>query len=94
VIRPDFWTARTDWPARYAIRLLVGDGERTVEYTSTTRLGPEKAVALAVAMHTRRSGLSDGVHDVAVDLIGRAPTGASGQPEAMPGDLVDHLEFR
>lgn len=89
-----FWNDKAAWPERYAVRLLIGDDRRTSEHLVTTWLGRDKAIALAVAMHVRRHGGHVGVHDVATEHLGPAPEGPDGRPEALPGDLVDHVEFR
>ena len=89
-----FWSEAAAWPQRYAVRLQIGDDRRTSEHLVTTYLGRDKAIALAVAMHVRRHGGHVGVHDVAIDEVGPAPQAPDGRPEAKPGDLIDHLEFR
>ena len=89
-----FWSEKAAWPQRYAVRLLVDDDLRTSEHLVCTWLGPQKALALAVAMHVRRNGGHVGVHDIAVDDLGPAPESPGGRPEPTPGDLIDHLEFR
>lgn len=88
------WSEKAAWPQRYAVRLLIGDDLRTSEHVVSTRLGRDKAIALAVAMHVRRHGGHVGVHDVRVEDLGPAPQGDDGLPEATPGDLIDHLEIR
>ena len=89
-----FWSEKAAWPQRYLVRLLIGEDRRTSEHLVTTSLGRDKAIALAVAMHVRRHGGHVAVHDVAVGDEGPAPEGPDGRPEARPGDLIDHLEFR
>lgn len=89
-----FWTEKAAWPQRYVVRLLVDDDRRTTEHVVCTWLGREKAVALAVAMHVRRNGGHVGIHDVRIEELGPAPEAPDGRPEATPGDLIDHLEFR
>lgn len=89
-----FWSEKQAWPQRFVVRLLIGDDRRTSEQIVTTHLGRDKAIALAVAMHVRRHGGHVGVHDVACEELGPSPEGPDGRPEATPGDLIDHLEFR
>ena len=89
-----FWSEKAAWPQRYAVRLLIDDDRQTSEHLVTTWLGRDKAIALAVAMHVRRLGGHVAIHDVAVEDLGPSPEGTDGGPEASPGDLIDHVEFR
>jgi hypothetical protein len=87
-------TEQRSWPQRFLVTIVGQDRCRT-EYGVTTWLSREKAVALAVGAHARRTnGLDEtDVYDVEVVDAGRVPADSQGLP-AVPGkDIIDRYEF-
>ena len=85
------------WPKLFRVTLKGIDGE-TRSYTALSWIGPYKALAMAMQVHTgsdgRRRQKAWPVYDVDVEDLGWAPKSEDGTvAEGPPGCLDDRMEF-
>ena len=80
------------WPQRFRVVIHTrGGGEQTRDVV--TWRGPEKAIALAVAAHLRRSPQRDDIDDVEIEDLGPVERDPQGTMVIEPRALVDRAEF-
>lgn len=85
-------TEQRNWPQRYRVRIRLSSGG-SADHPVVTWLGEAKAIALAVAAHTRADPSGTPPYDVEVDDLGPAGRTADGTVALESRDLIDRMEF-
>ncbi len=82
------------WPHRYIVRICTLSNE-IIDYTVTTWLYEEKAIAIATKEHQRRFGDIDKKYlfNIEVEEIGPVEANSEGMATIPSGDLGDRMEF-
>lgn len=84
--------AQRSWPQRFRVVIHIGP-DASIPYSVVTWLAEEKAIALAVAAHTRRYRETYVIDDVEVQDLGPAGRDEQGEIILDPKDLTDRREF-